>query len=116
MPPITSAAESKRSSRTKSSSRRSRAISSARPTEAACSSTASLRRRLALIALNDGLGLTRQTPDIRRLRDLAETGLVGADPIEYAPYYMMKPLYDENGVASAPHALISDSDRGRRLS
>ena len=60
-----------------------------------------------LIALNDGLGLTRQTPDIRRLRDLAETGLVGADPIEYAPYYMMKPLYDENGVASPPHALLS---------
>lgn len=60
-----------------------------------------------LVALQDGLGLARQTPDIRRLRDLAETGLVGADPIEFAPYYMMKPLVDETGKTSAPHPLLS---------
>jgi hypothetical protein len=60
-----------------------------------------------LLALQDGLGYGRQTPDLRKLRDLAQSGLSGADPIDYAPFYMMKPLTDENGVASAPHALLS---------
>ncbi|MEO7108841.1 MAG: hypothetical protein ABI183_00270, partial [Polyangiaceae bacterium] len=60
-----------------------------------------------LLALQDGLGYGRQTPDLRKLRDLAQSGLSGADPIDYAPFYMMKPLLDENEVASAPHALIS---------
>lgn len=60
-----------------------------------------------LLALQDGLGYSRQTPDLRRLRDLAQSGLTGADPIDYAPFYMLKPLRDENEVASAPHALLS---------
>ncbi len=60
-----------------------------------------------LLALQDGLGFSRQTPDIRKLRDLAQSGLSGADPIDYAPFYMMKPLLDENEVASPPHALVS---------
>ncbi|MEO8875408.1 MAG: hypothetical protein ABI461_07470, partial [Polyangiaceae bacterium] len=60
-----------------------------------------------LLALQDGLGLSRQTPDLRRLRDLAQSGLSGADPIDYAPFYMLKPLRDENEAASAPHALLS---------
>lgn len=61
----------------------------------------------ALVAPNDGLGLRRQSPEMRRFRDLAQAALDPADPITFAPYYMLKPLFDENGVRVPPHGLLN---------
>ena len=60
-----------------------------------------------LVAPNHGLGLRRQTPELRRLRDLAQAGFDAADPINFAPYYMLRALRDENGAVVAPHALLN---------
>ena len=60
-----------------------------------------------LVAPNDGLGLQRQTPALRRFRDLAQAALDPADPLTFAPYYMLKPLFDEEGRRVPPHALLT---------
>ncbi len=60
-----------------------------------------------LVAPNEGLGLRRQSPSLRRLRDLAQMGIDPADPINFAPHYMLKPLFDENGNRVPPHALLN---------
>lgn len=59
-----------------------------------------------LITPAGGLGLRRQSPELRRFRDLAQAALDSADPIAFAPYYMLKPLLDEKGVAAAPRGLF----------
>jgi len=59
-----------------------------------------------LVAPNEGLGLRRQSPALRRFRDLGQTAFDAADPAVFAPYYMLKPLFDENGTRVAPHALL----------
>lgn len=60
-----------------------------------------------LVAPNEGLGLRRQSPSLRRLRDLAQMGVDPADPINFAPHYMLRPLFDETGKRAAPHALLN---------
>jgi len=61
----------------------------------------------SLVAPNEGFGFHRQSPSLRRFRDLAQAAFDPADPVAFAPYYMMKPQFDENGVRVAPHALLS---------
>jgi len=65
-----------------------------------------------LIAAEDGLGLSRQTPALRRMRDLAQAALDPADPANFAPYYMLRPLLDENGTAVPPRALLALATAG----
>ena len=60
-----------------------------------------------LSAPNEGFGFGRQTPALRRFRDLAQAAFDPADPVAFAPYYMLKPLSDENGNRVAPHALLN---------
>ncbi|MBX3215459.1 MAG: hypothetical protein KF850_25705 [Labilithrix sp.] len=60
-----------------------------------------------LVAPNEGLGVARQTPAMRRFRDLAQAALDPGDPIAFAPYYMLKPLFDEHGQRVPPHALLT---------
>ena len=45
-----------------------------------------------LVAPQEGLGYARQTPDARRLFTLTQAALDPADPINFAPYYMFKPV------------------------
>jgi hypothetical protein len=59
-----------------------------------------------LVTPQEGFGIQRQTPQMRRLRDLAMIAVEAMDPINFAPYYMLKPLLDENGVAAPPHPLL----------
>jgi hypothetical protein len=59
-----------------------------------------------LVAANEGFGLQRQSPALRRFRDLAQAAFDPADPIAFAPYYMLKPLIDQDGKRVAPHALL----------
>ena len=65
-----------------------------------------------LVAPNDGLGLRRQSPELRRLRDLAQIGVDAADPSVYAPYYFRKALLDENERPAPPRALLSTNTVG----
>jgi hypothetical protein len=60
-----------------------------------------------LVAPNSGWGYDRNTPNLRRLFALVAAALDPADNFNFAPYYMMRPLYDENGKASPPHGLFS---------
>lgn len=60
-----------------------------------------------LVSPHDGLGLRRQTPEMRRLIMFAQAGLDPGDPINYAPYYMIRPLLDENGNVAAPRAVLN---------
>ena len=61
----------------------------------------------ALVAPNEGFGFRRQSPSLRRFRDLAQAAFDPADPVAFAPYYMLKPMVDENGTRVAPHALLN---------
>ena len=61
----------------------------------------------SLVAPNDGFGFPRQTPHLRRLRDLAQAAVDPGDPINFAPYYMIRPLLDENDKPVEPHGLLS---------
>jgi hypothetical protein len=65
-----------------------------------------------LVAVNDGLGIKRQSPDVREMFRLAQMIADPADPINYAPYYMLRPLLDENGNNAGPHALLAISTVG----
>jgi hypothetical protein len=61
----------------------------------------------ALVAPNEGFGFHRQSPSLRRFRDLAQAAFDPADPIAFAPYYMLKPLTNELGAVVPPHALLN---------
>lgn len=65
-----------------------------------------------LVAPNAGLGLRRQSPQLRRLRDLAQVGIDAADPANFAPYYFRKSLLDEDGAPTPPRALLSTNTVG----
>jgi hypothetical protein len=65
-----------------------------------------------LVAPNDGLGLDRQSPALRRFRDLAQAAFDPGDPVAFAPYYMLKSLLDEHGDAVPPRALLVVSTIG----
>ena len=60
-----------------------------------------------LLAPNEGFGFHRQSPSLRRFRDLAQAAFDPADPVAFAPYYMLKPLTDPDGNKVAPHALLN---------
>jgi hypothetical protein len=55
----------------------------------------------------EGLGQIRQTPALRRFITLAQMALDPGDPINFAPYYSIKPMTDPFGAPIAPHALLT---------
>ncbi len=59
-----------------------------------------------LVAVQDGMGYARNTPQFRRFWNLAQAGVDPADPINFAPYYMLRTLPDPDGNPSPPRALI----------
>jgi hypothetical protein len=65
-----------------------------------------------LVAPQEGYGLSRQTPQLRQLMDLAQTAFDPADPINFAPYYTMRPLLDVSGNPLPPRALLSVNTAG----
>lgn len=60
-----------------------------------------------LIAIQEGLGHGRNTPEYRRLAGLVQAIIDPGDPINYAPYYMLKTLPDPYGKAMPPRGLLS---------
>ncbi len=65
-----------------------------------------------LAAVQDGLGFQRNAPDSRRFWFLGQIGVAGADPIDYAPYYMLKTLPDPDGNPTKPRALMGANTVG----
>jgi hypothetical protein len=60
-----------------------------------------------LLAPADGLGLARQTPELRRLAGFAQAAFDAADPANFAPYFARKPLLDELEARVPPRALLA---------
>jgi hypothetical protein len=65
-----------------------------------------------LVCPQEGLGYARQTPDVRRLFDLSQAALDTADPITFAPYYMMKPLIGLDGETLPHRGILVQSTVG----
>ncbi len=59
-----------------------------------------------LVAPQGGLGLRRQSPELRRLLQLSQAALETGDPINFAPLYMMKPNRMPDGKAASPKGFI----------
>jgi len=66
----------------------------------------------ALVAPQEGLGLARQTPLFRRFYFLGQAVLDGADPINFAPYYMLRRLVDPSGNAVGPRPVLNTASVG----
>ncbi len=60
-----------------------------------------------LTALVDGFGYIRQTPDLRRFMGLASNIIDPGDPINYAPYYALKPMLDPFGKVQPPTGVLN---------
>src|SRR5262249_12619545 len=59
-----------------------------------------------LVAPQEGLGLERQTPDFRRLMNLAQAALDPGDPINFARLYAIAPPRDPAGQPMPPRPLV----------
>jgi hypothetical protein len=66
----------------------------------------------ALTVPQEGIGYARQTPDLRRLFDLSQGALDTADPITFAPYYMLKPIIGINGETLPRRGIMVQSTVG----
>jgi hypothetical protein len=60
-----------------------------------------------LRALVEGFGYIRQTPTLRRFMALASNIVDPGDPINYAPYYALKPMLDPFGKVQPPTGVMN---------
>jgi hypothetical protein len=60
-----------------------------------------------LIAIAEGFGHIRQTPSLRRFMSLASNIIDPGDPINYAPYFGLKPITDPDGNPHPPTAMLN---------
>jgi len=65
-----------------------------------------------LVLPQEGLGYSRQTPNFRRLLDITQAALDTADPVNFAPYYMMRPLIGIDGETLPPRGILVSSTVG----
>ncbi|HEY8086212.1 MAG TPA: hypothetical protein VIF09_00155 [Polyangiaceae bacterium] len=59
-----------------------------------------------LVAPQEGLGYFRQSPDFRKLMNLAQAALDPADPINFAKLFLLAPPLDTNGVPMPPRPVL----------
>jgi hypothetical protein len=59
-----------------------------------------------LVAPQEGLGYFRQSPDFRKLMNLAQAALDPADPVNFARLYMLAPPPDWNGQPTGPRPIL----------
>ena len=62
-----------------------------------------------LVAPQGGLGLRRQTPDLRRFLQLTQTALDSSDPINFAPLYMLRRNALPDGTPAAPKPFLASN-------
>jgi len=60
-----------------------------------------------LRAMVEGFGYIRQTPTLRRFMGLASNIVDPGDPINYAPYYALKPMLDPFGKVQPPTGVLN---------
>ncbi|HVJ88558.1 MAG TPA: hypothetical protein VM580_02070 [Labilithrix sp.] len=65
-----------------------------------------------LVAPQEGLGLRRQTPEFRRLLNLTQTAVDPGDPINFAPYYGLRPAPGPDGLPMKPRAIVELNTAG----
>jgi hypothetical protein len=74
-----------------------------------------------LVAPQSGLGLSRQTPDLRKLLQLTQSAIDSSDPVNFAPLYMLapegspKPFLVSNTVADGFVVVASGHSFARAL-
>ncbi len=62
-----------------------------------------------LVAPQSGLGLLRQSPDLRKLIQLTQAAIDSSDPINFAPLYMLHPNIGPDGKAQAPKPFLTSN-------
>jgi len=60
-----------------------------------------------LVAPQDGWGLSRQSPEFRRVIHLTQAVVDPADPVNFAAYYMLRGMPDPDGRPAPPRALLN---------
>ncbi|HEY1956566.1 MAG TPA: hypothetical protein VGH28_13170 [Polyangiaceae bacterium] len=62
-----------------------------------------------LVAPQSGLGLRRQTPDIRKLLQLTQAAVDPSDPINFARLYMLSPNPGPDGTPQGPKGFLTSN-------
>lgn len=65
-----------------------------------------------LVAPEEGLGLSRQTPDFRQQVSLSQAALDPGDPFNYARFYTLRALTGVDGSPQAPRPLLVATTAG----
>ena len=65
-----------------------------------------------LTAPQEGLGLTRQSPEARRLFALVQAGLDSSDPVNFAPYYALRAAPGVDGQPLPPRGVVAWNTAG----
>ncbi|HMR80537.1 MAG TPA: hypothetical protein PKD61_35755, partial [Polyangiaceae bacterium] len=60
-----------------------------------------------LVAIAEGFGHIRQTPALRRFMSLASNIVDPGDPVNFAPYFALKPITDPEGNLHPPTAMVN---------
>jgi hypothetical protein len=68
-----------------------------------------------LVAPQEGLGLRRQSPELRRLLGLTQGAVDPADPINFAPYYGIRKAPGPDGRPLPPRAIVAMNTAGDPL-
>ena len=65
-----------------------------------------------LVAPQEGLGLHRQSPEVRRLLNLTQAAVDPGDPINFAPYYGLRASTGPDGAPLPPRAIVELNTAG----
>ncbi len=65
-----------------------------------------------LVAVQEGLGLLRQSPELRQLMSLLQAALDPGDPINFARSYALEPLPGLDGAPMPPRGIITFDTAG----
>lgn len=65
-----------------------------------------------LVAVQEGLGLHRQSPELRRLLNLTQAAVDPSDPINFAPYYGLRAAPGPDGKPMPPRAIVELNTAG----
>lgn len=60
-----------------------------------------------LVAPQAGLGLFRNSPEARQLLNLTQAAVDVGDPVNFAPYYMMRPMPNIDGTPMGPRPILT---------
>lgn len=60
-----------------------------------------------LTAPTEGFGHIRQTPSLRRFMNLASNIIDPGDPVNYSPYYALRPMTDPDGEVMPPKGMLN---------